>query len=32
MSVFEVVALILPFVVGARGGVRGAKMSRKRKS
>jgi uncharacterized transporter YbjL len=32
MSVFEVVALILPFVVGARGGVRAAKMSRKRKS
>jgi hypothetical protein len=32
MPVFEVVTLILPFVVGARGGVRAAKMSRKRKS
>ena len=31
MSVFGVLALILPFVGGARGGVRGAKMGRKRR-
>ena len=31
IPVFEVVALILPFVCGAVGGVRGAKMGRKRR-
>ena len=31
MPVFEVVALILPFVCGAVGGVRGAKVGRKRR-
>jgi hypothetical protein len=31
IPIFEVVALILPFVCGAVGGVRGAKVGRKRR-
>ena len=31
IPVFEVIALILPFVCGAVGGVRGAKVGRKRR-